>query len=321
MATLAARVDLDLTFLGTGGSIPTARRSTACLLVRAGGRRLMIDCGEGSQRQMQRSTGLIAVEDIFLTHFHADHFLGVPGLLKSWDLQGREQPLQIYGPEGLIDLFGSLRRLFGRIGYEVELIELAPGDAVEHDGYRVEAHAVDHRTRALGYALVEADRPGRFDPAEAERLGVAPGPDFGRLQAGEEVAGAAGSVRPEQVMGESRRGRRLVASGDTRPCEATLEAARAADLLVHDASFLEDDLERALETGHSTAREAARLAAEAGVELLALVHISTRYHVGAVLDEAREEHEAAVAPRDFDVIELPLPERGPPQLLSGAAKG
>ena len=313
-------MDLDLTFLGTGGSVPTARRSTACLLIRAGGERLMIDCGEGSQRQMQRSVGLIAVDELYLTHFHADHFLGVPGLLKTYDLQGRERPMRIYGPEGLIELFRSLRRLFGRLAYEVELIEVGPGDRISQDGFGVRAFEVDHRGRALGYALFEDERPGRFDPAEARRLGVEPGPDFGRLQHGEEVSGASGAVRPEQVMGEARKGRRLVVTGDTRPCDATLEAARGADLLVHDSSFTHEDVERAFETKHSTAREAARLASEAGAAMLALVHMSTRYHVGAVLEEAREELEAAIAPRDFDVVELPLPERGPPKLLPGAAR-
>jgi ribonuclease Z len=311
---------MDLVFLGTGGSVPTSRRSTACLLARLGGDRLMFDCGEGSQRQMQRSTGLIAVDAIFITHLHADHYLGIPGLLKTYDLGGRERSLRVIGPPGTFELFKSLRRIFGRLAYEVELVELEPGEAVRHEGYEVRPFSVEHRTIAYGYALVEDPRPGRFDPEAAERLGVRPGPDFKRLQAGETVEGESGVVSPAQVMGESRAGRKLVLTGDTAPCEMTRVAAHEAQLLVHDASFADAELERAGETGHSTARQAAILAAEAGAQMLALVHISSRYDVREVLAEARTEFEAVVAPRDFDLIEIPFPERGPPQLLESGAR-
>jgi ribonuclease Z len=155
---------MELVFLGTGGSVPTARRSTACLLVRAGGDRLLFDCGEGSQRQMQRSTGLVQVDDIYVTHLHADHYLGIPGLLKTYDLGGRERSLRVIGPPGLIDLFKSLRRIFGRLAYEVESIELGAAEAVSYGGYEVRSFAVEHRMTACGYALVENERPGRFDP-------------------------------------------------------------------------------------------------------------------------------------------------------------
>ena len=182
-------MDLDVVFLGTGGSVPTARRSTACVLVRAGGDRLLFDCGEGSQRQMQRSTGLVPVDDIFITHLHADHFLGLPGLLKTYALNDRDRPLQIFGPPGLIELFKSLRLLFGRLPYEADLVELDAGEAIAYDGYRVESYPVEHRTRAYGYALIEDDRPGHLDPEAAARLGITDGPDLGRLQRGEEVDG------------------------------------------------------------------------------------------------------------------------------------
>jgi ribonuclease Z len=311
---------MDVVFLGTGGSVPTARRATACLLARVGGERLMFDCGEGSQRQMQRSTGLIQVDEIYLTHFHADHYLGVPGLLKTYDLNGRERELKVIGPPGLFDLFGALRRIFGKLAYEVELIELEPGDAVHHDGYEVRCFPVEHRTRAFGYALVEDERPGHLDPEAAARLGVVPGPDLGRLQRGEEVQGSDGVVRPSDVMGEARTGRKVVVTGDTAPCEMTRFAAHQAQLLVHDGSFAVEETARAAETAHSTARQAAELAAEAEVTLLALVHISSRYDVSAVLDEAREVFPRAVAPRDFDVIEIPFPERGEPHLIESGAR-
>ena len=309
-------MEMDLVFLGTGGSAPTARRSTACLLARVGGDRILFDCGEGSQRQMQRSTGLVQVDAIFVTHLHADHYLGIPGLLKTYDLNDRERPLRVYGPPGLIDLFTALRRVFGRIGYEVELAELEAGSVVRYDGYEVRPFDVAHRMRALGYALVEDERPGRFDPDEAQRLGVAAGPDFKRLQEGETVNG----VAPEQVMGETRRGRKLVVSGDTAPCEMTRLAAHEAQLLVHDASFADEEQARAAETGHSTGRQAAELAAAAEVELLALVHISSRYDVRAVLAEAEEVFEPTIAPRDFDVVEIPFPERGTPHLAKRSSR-
>jgi len=313
-------VDLSVVFLGTGGSVPTARRATACLLARVGGVRILFDCGEGAQRQMQRSTGLVHIDEIYLTHYHADHYLGLPGLLKTYDLQARERPLRIVGPRGLQGLFSVLGRIFGKLSYDVELVEVAEGAAVRHDGFEVRPFEVNHRMRALGYALVEDERPGRFDPDAAARLGVRPGPDFGRLQAGEAVEGADGSVSPDQVMGSARPGRKVVISGDTAPCEMTRVAAHEAELLVHDASFADEEIARAAETGHSTGRQAAELAAEAGVKLLTLVHISSRYDVRDVLAEAREVFPNAEAPRDFDVVEIPLPERGEPSLIENGAR-
>jgi ribonuclease Z len=312
-------MDLSVVFLGTGGSVPTARRATACVLVRIGSDRILFDCGEGAQRQMQRSTGLVQIDEIYVTHFHADHYLGIPGLLKTYDLQGRERPLRIVGPHGLVELFKVLRRIVGRLGYEVELVELETGAALARDGYEVRSFAVDHRVRAHGYALVEDERPGRFDPDRASALGVEAGPDFGRLQDGEEVPGRDGMVRPEQVMGEARRGRKLVVSGDTAPCEMTRIAAHEAELLIHDGSFADEEAERATETHHSTARQAAELARDAGVKMLALVHISSRYNVRDVLREARQALPSAVAPRDFDLVEIPFPERGEPRLVDKGA--
>ena len=311
---------MDIVFLGTGGSVPTAGRSTACLLARVGGDRLLFDCGEGSQRQMQRSTGLVQVDEIYVTHLHADHYLGIPGLLKTYDLGGRERELRVIGPPGLIDLFKSLRRIFGRLSYSVELVELEAGEAVRRDGYELRSFGVEHRMTAYGYALVEDERPGRFDPVAAQRLGIVPGPDFKRLQDGHPVQGSTGIVSPQDVMGEARRGRKLVVSGDTGPSEMTRVAAHDAQLLVHDASFADEEVERASETGHSTARQAGRLAAEAGVQMLALVHVSSRYDVGAVLAEARDEFGGAIAPRDFDLVEIPFPERGAPRLVESGAR-
>jgi ribonuclease Z len=313
-------MDLSVAFLGTGGAVPSARRNPAAVLVARGGERLLFDCGEGTQRQMQRSLGLVQLDEIYLTHFHADHFLGLPGLLKTYDLTDREQPLTIYGPAGLEDLFRTLGRLIGRLSFRLDLVEIEAGDRIDIDGGEIRPFPVEHSVRACGYALVESQRPGRFDPEEAKRLGVAEGPDFAALQRGETVVGAGAPVGPGDVMGEPRPGRTVVITGDTAPCAATVEASRGAELLVHDASFAEEEAQRAADTGHSTVGQAAAVAREAEVKLLALVHISSRYHVGQVLDEAREVYGATVAPRDFDVVEVPFAERGDPTLVPNGAR-
>jgi ribonuclease Z len=305
-------MDLDVVFLGTAGSAPTARRGLPASLIRRGGERLLIDCGEGTQRQLIRSVGLVDLDDVFITHFHADHVLGLPGMLKTFGLQGRERPLHVFGPPGLRQLFKVLAPLIGKPGFDVRIDELEPGDQLDRDGYVMEAFSVAHRVPAFGYALIEDDRPGRFDEARARELGVAPGPDFGRLQNGEAVQGSGGEVQPEQVLGEKRLGRRIVFSGDTTPCDMTRGEAHQADLLVHEATFMHEDSDRARETGHSTARQAAMLAADADVTLLALTHVSTRYPVGPLRDEARTEFERTIVPRDFDRVEIPFPERGEP---------
>src|SRR5215218_2953604 len=187
-------MDLAVTFLGTGGSVPSARRSTAAVLISRGGERLLFDCGEGTQRQMQRSLGLVQADEIYLTHFHADHVLGLPGLLKTYDLTDRRVPLKIYGPPGLSELFQVFSPLIGRLGFTLDLIELAKHDPIPHDGYAVEPFETNHGARSLGYALVEEERPGRFDPAAAAAAGVPEGPAYAALQRGEAVEGEAGTV-------------------------------------------------------------------------------------------------------------------------------
>jgi ribonuclease Z len=300
-------MDLSLFFAGTGGSVPSARRGLPAILMRLGGDRILFDCGEGTQRQLTRSIGLVDMECIFITHFHADHWLGLPGMLKSFALRDRDQPLTVYGPRGLSELMGVMRIVYGRLPYDFKVVELEPAQSVERDGYLIAAVPVSHRAPvAFGYAIVEDVRPGHLDARLAEQLGVKPGPDFGRLQRGETVGG----VLPEQVMGPEREGRKIVLSGDTEPCEALKIAAHQADLLVHEATFSEEDADRASETAHSTARQAAELARDAQVRALALTHISTRYAGGHLRDEARAVFADTEAPRDFDTIEVPFPERG-----------
>jgi ribonuclease Z len=305
-------MDLDVLFVGTAGSAPTGARGLPATLVRRGGDRLLFDCGEGTQRQLLRSTGLVDLEEVFLTHFHADHFLGLPGMLKTFGLRGREAPLTVYGPPGLRALFRALAPIVGTTAYELRLEELEPNVPLERDGYLIAPFPVEHRVRAYGYAIVEHDRPGRFDEARARELGVAPGPDFGRLQHGQPVTAGGRTVEPGEVVGEPRRGRKVVLAGDSTPAEGTRVAAHGADLLVHEATFTAAEAERARETGHSTARGAAELAAAAEVRLLALNHVSPRYGPRELREEAKAAFPATIVPRDFDRVEIPFPERGEP---------
>jgi ribonuclease Z len=316
-------VDLDVVFLGTSGSVPTSLRAPTSLLVRRGGERLLIDCGEGTQRQLLRSgIGLVELPEIFLTHFHADHYLGLPGLLKTFALRGREVPLTVYGPPGLQDLLAGLRRIFGRLTYKLVPQELAPGDALDRGDYRIFVFAAHHGVPANGYALVEDARPGRFDVDAARLLGVPEGPMWGRLQRGEPVEPRPGiTVRPEQVLGEARPARKIVFTGDTQFAKTVLQAAMGADLLVHEATFGTDEQERARDTGHTTAAEAAELARLAGARLLALTHLSNRYFGPELVREARAVFPATVVPKDFDIIVVPYAERGAPTLVKGGARG
>jgi ribonuclease Z len=315
-------VDLDVVFLGTSGATPTAQRAPAATLVRRGGERILFDCAEGTQRQLLRcDIGLVELREVFLTHFHADHYLGLPGMLKTYSLRGRELSVTIYGPPGLRALVASLRRIFGRLTYPLELVELDAGDALDRDGYRLEVFPVNHGVSAIGYALVEHERPGRFDVEAADALGVPDGPARGVLQRGETLTLPDGKrIAPSEVLGPPREGRKLVLTGDTAPAASVVEAARDADVLVHEATFLAEERERAQETLHSTAAEAALVAREAGVRLLALTHLSTRYFGHEVVEEACELFPDTVVPRDFDVITLPFRERGAPELIRAGAR-
>jgi ribonuclease Z len=303
-------MEFSVMFAGTAGSVPSARRGLPALLVRRGAERILIDCGEGTQRQLVRSVGLSDLTDVFITHLHVDHWLGLPGLLQTFNLRDRDRPLAIHGPPGIAELMRSMRRVYGRLGFPLDVVELEAGGSVRRGTLEIHAVNVRHRVLAYGYVLVEDPRPGRFDVDLAARLGVTPGPDFGRLQRGETVAG----VRPEQVIGVPREGRKVVVSGDTAPCETLAIAAHGADLLVHDATFGEQERERARLTGHSTAAQAAQIASDAEVKLLALTHISARYSGAELREEARAVFPACELPRDFDTVEIPLGDRGAPTL-------
>ncbi len=303
--------------------MPTAQRAPSATLVRRGGERLLFDCAEGTQRQLLRSDiGLVDLPEIFVTHFHADHFLGLPGMLKTFALRGRETGLTVYGPPGLVELFGVLKRVFGKLSYELELVEVRPGDAIERGDYAITPFEVDHGVSAVGYALVESPRPGRFDVEAADALGVPEGPLYGRLQQGEEVElPNGGRVAPEQVLGPPRAGRKVVLAGDGRPGRSVLEAAQGADVLIHESTFALEEGERADETLHATATAAAQLALACEARMLVLTHLSNRYFGPEILREARAVFRETVVPRDFDIIDVRFPERGGPRLVKGGALG
>lgn len=305
-------MSLSLLFLGTSASRPTVERNVSSVALVREGETLLFDCGEGTQRQMMRHGASFALADIFFTHFHADHVIGVIGLLRTLALQGRTEPMRLWGPTGAERM---LRRAvtfgFDRIAFPVEINEFEPGARIPRDGYEIVAYPVSHGpARAVGYAVVEEERKGRFDPEEARRLGVPEGPLWGQLHRGATVTLPDGTtVSPETIVGAPRPGRRVVITGDTRPCDTTIEMAQGADLLVHEATFGEDEAERARETGHSTAREAAEVAKAAGVRGLVLTHFSARYS----RDPSELEREAKAVFREVviakDGLELDVPFR------------
>ncbi len=303
---------LRLTFLGTSAAMPTLHRNVSGLAVKADSDLLLFDCGEGSQRQMIRFGTGFSVDAVFFTHFHADHYLGIIGFLRTLGMGGREQPLTLYGPPSARRVLDAAIHLgVERLAFPVDVQELRDGEVVRRKGYQVRAVKVDHRVNALGYVLEEDTRPGRFDAETARRLGVPHGPDFGTLQKGQAITLADGTVvTPDQVLGPARAGRRVVISGDTRPCPAVVAAAKDADLLVHEATFSDDEQARALDTRHSTAREAGRVAKEAGARRLVLTHLSSRHDMDPrpLLEQARQEYAGPVEIA-FDGLSLEVPLR------------
>lgn len=274
----------------------------------------MFDCGEGTQRQMMRYGVSFALSEIFFTHFHADHYLGVIGLVRTLSLQDRTEPMCFYGPRGATRLLGDAINLgVERTPFAVEILEVKAGDRFARDGYDIEVLEVDHGREALGYALRERERLGRFDPDRARELVIPEGPLWGRIHSGEAVElGDGRTVNPAELVGPARPGRLVVLSGDTRGCESVVTAAEGAEVLVHEATFGEEEKERANETGHSTAIDAAKVALAARVERLVLTHVSARYSANskALLEEARSVFPNTIVARDGLEIEVPFPEEG-----------
>jgi ribonuclease Z len=299
-------MSLTVRFLGTSAARPTVERNVSSIAVLREGETLLFDCGEGTQRQMMRYGISFALSDVFITHFHGDHIIGVIGLFRTLALQGRTEPMRMFGPRGAARVLrGAAQFGVDRVGFPVEITEVAPGQRLARDGYTIIPFPTLHSGDAsVGYSLVEEDRKGRFDPDVARSLGVPEG-------RGESVMLDDGRViEPQALVGPRRPGRSIAITGDTRPCDATIEAARGADLLIHEATFADEEAVRASETGHSTAREAAGVAAAAGVRRLALTHFSARYSrdPGALLREAHELFDEVVLARDGMELEIPFPD-------------
>lgn len=307
---------LKLTFLGTGAACPTIDRNVSGLALAREGETMLFDCGEGTQRQMMRYGVSFTFRDIFFTHWHSDHLLGVIGLLRTLGLLNifggaeRQDGLTLYGPKGARRVLGhALDVGIERVKFPVEIVELAVGDAVKRPDYDIVTFPTEHRADTIGYALVEHIRLGRFNPEKARALGIPEGPLWGRIHKGEAITLPDGRrVAPEELVGQPRAGRRVVISGDTRPVPALREAAKGADLLVHEATFSQEDAARARETGHSTAHEAATIARDAGVRRLVLTHISPRYSREApeLLAEARAVFGETLIARDGMELEVPF---------------
>jgi ribonuclease Z len=303
---------LSITLLGTGAACPSIERNVAGLALAREGETLLFDCGEGTQRQMMRYGVSFAFREIFFTHYHADHMLGVTGLMRTMGLQERTLPVTLYGPRGADRILGAAIGLgIERNRFPIEIKEIAPGDRLAREEYDIVVFATDHRPDTVGYALAEHTRLGRFNPERARELGVPEGPLWGKLHKGETVELADGRrVGPADLVGRPRRGRTVVYTGDTRPSPSVVEAARGADLLIHDSTFGEEERARAVETGHSTAAQAAEVAREAGVRRLVLTHISPRYTRDApeLLAEAKAVFPESLVARDGLTLEVPFVE-------------
>ena len=309
---------LSVTFLGTSAARPTVERNVSAVALVREGETLLFECGEGTQRQMMRYGVSFALSEIFFTHFHADHFLGVIGLVRTLGLQARAEPMRLYGPKGAKKLLTQALALgVERVPFDVDIVEVKPEQVVEvrggasRDEYEIWTFATEHGGGSVGYALREHQRPGRFDPEKARAAGVPEGPLWGKLQRGETVELPDGrNVPAAGIVGPNRPGRLVVFTGDTRPCASVVDAAQEADLLIHEATFGEEEKDRAKETGHSTAREAAQIALAAKARRLVLSHVSARYSISAeeLVKEAREVFKETAVAKDGMTIEVPFPD-------------
>jgi len=307
---------LSVTFLGTSAARPTVERNVSGLALVREGETLLFECGEGTQRQMMRYGVSFALSDIFFTHFHADHFLGVIGLIRTLGLQARAEPMRFYGPKGAKKILEQALKLgVERVPFEVAVTEVKGGDVIRETGngkretYDIHVFATEHGGGSVGYALKEHERRGRFDVEKARAAGIPEGPLWGKLSKGETIELVDGrKLTAESFVGPKRSGRLIVITGDTRPCASVVDAAQGADLLIHEATFGEEEKERAKETGHSTAREAAQVAVAAKARRLVLSHVSARYSISAeeLVKEAREVFPETTVAKDGMTIEVPF---------------
>ncbi|MEN6591915.1 MAG: ribonuclease Z [Methanobacterium sp.] len=297
---------MEITFLGTSSALPTKNRSHPAITLKAFGEIILLDCGEGTQRQMSLAgISPMKINHIFITHLHGDHFLGLPGLIQSMAFRGREKPLHIYGPRPIGQLMENIVDLgYYSLNFTINAYEVEPGLILDEKDFKVYSSPAEHNVPNLAYKIEEKRSP-KFLKDKAMKLGVKPGPDFGRLQTGNPVKVGDKIIRPEQVLGEERKGRRIVYSGDTRPCTSMVDFARGVDVLIHEATFQEALKERAVETCHSTAQDATKIAKDAGVDNLILTHISTRYQDTDQLEkEGLNMFKNLIIARDFLSFEV-----------------
>lgn len=301
-----------VTFLGTGGTLPTPDRNPSSILVNREGDMILFDCGEGTQQQMMRAKTGMKLSSIYITHFHADHFLGIPGLIQTMSFNGRKEPLDIYGPAWTKQFTHLLIQLgYYKLGFDIAAHELEDGEIIDRGDYFIKALGTDHGIPSLGYALEEKRRKGRFNKEKAIELGIPEGRLFSRLQNGESIHIDGRVIHPSQVMGKSRRGRKMIYSGDTRPCKNIEAESKGADLLIHDSTLSEDLKDWAIETKHSTSAEAARIARDANVRQLILTHISSRYSEkrDVLLDEAKRIFENVQMAEELMEVEIMLSDK------------
>ncbi|RLF44723.1 MAG: ribonuclease Z [Thermoplasmata archaeon] len=302
-------MQLYIHFLGTGGSWPSVQRNVSAVAIKRGGEIILFDCGEGTQRQIQKSKlSYMQISKVFITHYHGDHFLGLPGFIQTLQLNDRQEALHIYGPKGTEEIVDTIIHLgYFKPDYEIIAHDLKPGDSIKFEGYEIKCIAACHNVPSLAYCLEEDKRPGKFNKKKALELGVPEGPLFRKLQQGQSVEINGRVITPDMVLGPPRPGRKITISGDTKPCQRLIEFAKNSDVLIHDATFDSSLEDKANEYGHSTARQAAEIAKEANVEKLFLTHISPRYRDAKILEEeAREVFPNSFVAEDFMEVEVKL---------------
>ncbi|BDH79892.1 ribonuclease Z [Methanothermobacter tenebrarum] len=283
-------IKMELIFLGTSAAIPSKKRNHSAIALKAFGEVFLFDCGEGTQRQMAKAkVSPMKIEKIFISHLHGDHLLGLPGMIQTMAFRGREEPLHIFGPQGLRGMVKVALKLgYFSMNFDVYVHEIGAGKIIEKEEYVISCAETEHTVPNLSYCFEEKKRP-RFLRDKAIRLGLKPGPAFGKLHRGIPVRLGNRIIRPEEVLGKPRKGIKITYSGDTRPSQELVKLARDSHILIHEATFEAGKEDKALETGHSTASEAAEVAKRSNVKNLILTHLSTRYKRSDIIERAARE--------------------------------
>lgn len=297
---------MEITFLGTSSAVPTKHRNHTAITLKAFGEVMLFDCGEGTQRQLiEAKISPMKIDKIFITHYHGDHILGLAGLIQSIGFRGRTKDLDIYGPKGLTKLINAIFQLgYFQINYNINIHEIESGVILDSEKYTVEAIETEHNITNMAYSICEKKKP-KFIRQNAIDLGVPVGPLFGKLQNGESVEVNGKIIKPKQVLGPKRVGKKFTYSGDTRPCEQMIKFAKNSDILIHESTYQEGDKEHAITNCHSTTKESANIAKEANVKQLILTHISTRYSDDEIMKkEAKEVFENTIIAYDYLTVSI-----------------